>query len=359
MKKTSAVSVIDKSEQTKYNQSTMNSNIIETMKLRSRYLKGIRQFFDNLGYTEADVPQLTRGVIPEAPIELFKTELITPFNKPEELFLLPSPEYYLKQLIAAGSGDIYSISRSFRNSEQQGRWHNPEFSMLEWYTMSADYLDSIKMTEDFFTHMLNTCGIARPELEPPFKRMSMTEVFEAYASFDLSEHCSGRLSKEEELNQLRVLATSLELSVSQDDNWEELFNLIFVHQIEPNLPIDRPVVIFDYPAGIPALAKPAERPGRLERWELYARGIELANCYTEETDYETISGFFRNEAAEKEDALIPVKADLAWCEIYKKSFPSCSGTALGIDRLMMLLSGTDSIEGVILFPFSDRISPIN
>jgi len=328
------------------------------MKLRAEILADIRDFFSGRGYTEADVPLLSTGVIPEAPIELFKTEQLNPYGNSRELFMLPSPEYYLKQLIAEGSGDIFSISRSFRNSEQTGRWHNPEFSMLEYYIMEAGYMDSIGLTEDFFTHMLSRPAAQNNGIEvlqPPFRRMTMTEAFDEYADFDISSHCTGLLSHDEERIQLRNLAAGLGLSTSESDSWEELFNMIFVHRIEPNLPVDKPLVIYDYPAGIPALAKSSSTAGRLERWELYAGGIELANCYTEETNYNRVNSFFKDEAGTKRDALVSVTTDYSWCEMYKKNFPACSGTALGVDRLMMLLSGRKSLEGVILFPISDTL----
>lgn len=333
----------------------MNQNRIDIMKLRANILADIRSFFNGRGYIEADVPLLSPGVIPEAPIELFKTEQINPFGDSRDLFLLPSPEYYLKQLIAEGSGGIFSISRSFRNSEQQGHWHNPEFSMLEYYTMDATYLESITVTEDFFSHLLKNSSFNNPGLAPPFQKLTMTEVFDRFASFDLSNHCTGELTPDEERSQLQSLAYKLGLTVSENYSWEELFNLIFVHQIEPNLPKNSPLVIYNYPAGIPALAKPAAEKGRLERWELYAGGIELANCYSEETDFNKVHTFFNNETAAKKNALVTVSSDMDWCEMYKKDFPRCSGTAIGVDRLIMILTGATTIEGVILFPFSDIV----
>jgi lysyl-tRNA synthetase class 2 len=336
----------------------MNKNKIdlEILKRRQTVIPAVREFFSSRGYIEAETPLLTSAVIPEAPIELFSTNLVSPYSPDSEMYLLPSPEYYLKQLIAAGSGDIFCLSKCFRNSEQSGQWHNPEFTMLEWYQMQADYLDSISITENFFRHLLKSSGIKRPELEPPFMRMTMTEIFKEFASFNLSQHCTGELSAEEEKSQLKSRAVELGLSPSSNDSWEELFNLIFVHKVEPNLPRDVPLVIYNYPAGIPALAKPAKEKGRLERWELYAGGIELANCYSEETDFMRIEKFFRNEIRDKSNALVPGRADMEWCSMYDGSFPRCSGTALGIDRLIMLLTGIRSIEGVILFPFSDTIS---
>ena len=346
----------------------MNPNRIEKMKFRDVVLSGIRDSFSSRGYIEADVPVMSPGVIPEAPIELFRTEKVSPYCKPHNMYLLPSPEYYLKQLIAEGSGNIFSISHSFRNSEQTGAWHNPEFTMLEWYTMGAGYIDSIGTTEDFFDDILRielpvSAHTGNPEpgspkLAPPFRRMTVDEAFSSYTGFSLEAHCTGRLSTEKECADLRELAAKLGLSTDESYSWEELFNLIFVHQVEPNLPSDSPLVLYDYPSGIPALARDAKTEGRLQRWELYAGGIELANCYTEETDYRKVADFFEKESAEKESAIVPVSADFSWCELYKKEFPYCSGAALGADRLMMLLAGVKSIEGVILFPQSDIIGDL-
>ncbi len=342
----------------------MESELVKIMKIRAGVLAGIRDFFSSKGYIEADVPLLTPAVIPEAAIELFSARQVTPWGTSRDLFLLPSPEYYLKQLIAGGSGNIFSISRSFRNSEQSGRQHNPEFSMLEWYTMGADYMQSISTAEAMIDNLIASGRVAniQPEaaarVAPPFERISMTEAFSRWADFDLSGHCTGRLSAEEELRQLHELAARFGLSPSADSSWEELFNLVFVHQIEPSLPEEKAVVIYNYPAGIPALAKPAAEPGRLERWELYSGGTELANCYSEETGYERVRSFFDDESAAKKAALVAVKSDYDWCNMYRKGFPECSGTALGLDRLMMLLSGSRSLGGVILFPLSDTIADL-
>ena len=196
----------------------MSQNLIEKMKIRASVLAGIRDFFGRQGYTEADVPILTPAVIPEAPIELFKTSQLSPWGDEKELYMLPSPEYYLKQLIAGGSGDIYCISRSFRNSEQQGHQHNPEFTMLEWYRMNADYMDSVVITEEFFAHLLEKTDA--PALRPPFARMSMTEVFDRWTGFDLSEHCTGELSPEEERRRLRTLADGYGLKTADTDSWK-------------------------------------------------------------------------------------------------------------------------------------------
>lgn len=283
----------------------MDSELIDKMRLRATLLSEIRIFFKTRGYTEADVPVMAPAVIPEAPIELFSTRKVNPYGaegpdrSDEELYLLPSPEYYLKQLIAGGAGNIFSIAHSFRNSEQSGRLHNPEFSMLEWYSMGADYMDSISAAEDLIEQLLSIPELTDSRsgnsaaLTPPFERISMDELFEMHTGFDISNHCTGRLSCDEETHQLSQLALKIGLSPSEGSGWEELFNLVFVHAVEPALPADRPTVIYDYPAGIPALARPAGTSGRLERWELYAGATELANCYSEETDYGRIKSFLK------------------------------------------------------------------
>ncbi len=344
-----------------------NISRYELFRRRSQLITAIRNFLTESGYLEAEVPILAPSVIPEGPIELFKTEYRNPYGVSKDMYLLPSPEYYLKQLIADGCGDIFNISKCFRNSEQIGRIHNPEFSMLEYYTMEADAEDSIRITEKLFSRLLDFVQEQWPEtvkksewLRPPFTRISMTEAFEKHAALDISDFCTGKMSKEEEIAAMIRAAEGLGLSCSgagssaenSDYSWEELFNLIFVHSVEPNLDSERPLVLYDYPSGIPTLAKPSKIPGRLQRWELYAGGVELANCYSEETDYERAVDFFRKENEEKQAALVSLKADESWCEIFKKGFPDCSGVALGIDRLMMLILDSSSLEGVILFPFS-------
>ena len=329
-------------------------NIREIMKLQSEVMFEIRDFFKTNNFLEADVPILSRKVIPEAPIELFKTSQISLYNNNQDFFLLPSPEYYLKKLIAKGSGSIFCLSKSFRNSEQTGSWHNPEFTMLEYYAIEANYMNSAAITEKLFARLLEKRD--NPKLEPPFKKMSMTEVFDKYTGFDLSGHCTGAIEPNEEIQELVRLAKTYNLQADASDSWEELFNLIFVHQIEPQLPKNKPLIIYDYPSAIPALAKQAKTPGRLERWELYAGGVEIANCYSEETNYNRVTSFFRQEKEQKKDALVKVEEDMDWCEMYKAQYPICSGTAMGVERLLMILSGKTSIEGVILFPLSDRIN---
>ncbi len=257
----------------------------------------------------------------------------------------------MKQLLAEGSGSIFQISKCFRNSEQIGTCHNPEFSMLEWYTVDADYRDSIAHTEEYISAV---APIGTPEhLLPPFRIESMHNLCFSHAGIDLD--------KLQTLGKLRAAAARLGLSESNTpDTWESLFNRIFLTFVEPELPQEQPLVITDYPVQIHCLASNKVKSPYKERWELYAGGMELANCYTEETNPDRIEEFFREEAAalaartDVPDAPIPDSPPdyhRLFCRP-EKPFPPCSGTALGLDRLLMLLGGYDTIEGVILFPIS-------
>ncbi len=313
---------------------------------RSTILRHIRSFFHTNGYLEVETPVLAPELIPESTIEVFETTFSSDFHGTNQLYLIPSPEVYMKKLIAGGSGNIFQITKSFRNSEQIGREHNPEFTMIEWYTMEADYMDSIAITEKLLLHL--TEGREFEWYKHPVETMSINELFIEYISTDLLEYQTIQL--------LRKKAAELGLNSSKSDTWEDIFNRIFLTLIEPELPRDRPVILYDYPKQIRCLAKEKKGTPWRERWELYIDGIELANCYTEETDSRKVEETLRIEYLKKSagSRVIP-DFDPEYSTMFDKSYPECSGVAMGIDRLIMLLTGEPSIQGVILFPLSDMV----
>lgn len=311
---------------------------------RSHILSHIRSYFQTNRYLEVETPILAPELIPESSIEVFETTFSSEFHGERQFYLIPSPEVFMKKLIAMGSGSIFQITKSFRNSEQIGKDHNPEFTMLEWYTMGANYMDSIKTTEDLFLSLINKD--TPPWFKPPFIKKSIEEVFKEYVSIDLLKCQTRGLIKEE--------AVKLGLNIENTDTWEDIFNRIFLNFIEPELPKHKPVVLYNYPKQILCLAKELKGTPFRERWELYVNGIELANCYSEETSSDNVKNILETEYIKKTSAarVIP-DIDSDYNLIFNKNFPECSGVALGIDRLIMLLTGSSSIEGVILFPFSD------
>jgi len=258
----------------------------------------------------------------------------------------------MKQLIAQGWGSIYQISHCFRNSEQLGHIHNPEFSMLEYYTVGADEQDSIKITEELFSSLLTKDS---PDyLRPPFARLSVAEAMKTYADVDLDKH--------QKQSSLASEARRLGLTVPDEpESWEETFNRIFLTFVEPNLPQDRPLVLQRYPKQIECLAK--QEGAYRRRWELYVKGVEVANCYDEDRNLQTIQTYYRDEYArlvqkrEESGSVIP-DIDPQLAAVFS-AMPACSGVALGLDRLQMLLMGKTDLQGVILFPLSGMLKSGN
>jgi lysyl-tRNA synthetase class 2 len=336
---------------------------IEQHRYRSKIFSAIRGFFDAAGFLEVDTPLLSPDLIPESCLEVFRTERLLPASgqggviargkKAEDLYLIPSPEIFMKKIIAAHRKSIYQICKCFRNGESVGRIHHCEFTMLEYYTMGADYLDSILITEGLFgvlLRLLPSLGLpVTDDLAPPFARMTVNQAFKMYAGFDLFEAVEkGTLFSE---------ARKKGIAVPEDTGAHVLFDLIFVQEVEPNLPGERPLVLMDYPVFAPVLARPNGDGRTYQRWELYVRGIELANCYSEETDACAVKQFFENEAREKEhSAIVNHAVNRDYWKMFlpdnEKSgvsptavsgFPKCSGVAMGLDRLLMALTGRNAI----------------
>ena len=322
---------------------------IRNARFRADIIRSIRSFFDERGYLEVDTPLLSPFLIPEGAIEVFETRFLHPYRDDHTLYLTPSPELWMKRLLAEGFPHIYQVCKSFRNSEQIGTIHNPEFTMLEWYTLDAGYLESIDCTEELLAAVC-PAGAA-PAVSPPFRRMRMAEAFRTYAGFELEE-CTGADGR----RRLKQEAARLGLDASADETWEETFNRIFVAGVEPNLPVDTPLILYDYPAAVPTLAEGKRGTPWSERWELYIRGVETANCFTEKIDAAEVDRFFSEETARKENSSVAHRIDEEFRRLFRNGFPRCTGVALGVDRLCMALLDETNIGGVILFPFSDILS---
>jgi lysyl-tRNA synthetase class 2 len=325
---------------------------LELLRERAKIIRNVRSFFDKRGYLETDTPILAPDLIPESCLEVFQTRRLYPIGsrKPEKPYwLVPSPEIWMKRLIAQHSTNIYQICKCFRNGESSGHQHSPEFTMLEYYTMKADYMDSLRLTEELFADLLCDAFTSPPaDLSPPFIRITVEEAFRRWAGFDLYEAAKTQGAMEKEARRLG-LNPPAGLSV------HELYDLVFIHAVEPQLIQERPVALINYPAFVPCLAKKSATEKTVERWELYARGIELANCFSEETRPEEVRNFFESEKAEKEKtSLVCYTVDENYWKIFTplpdgNPFPECSGVAMGLDRLIMLLCGRSTIDGILPF----------
>lgn len=313
---------------------------LHTLRERARIIRLVRAFFDERGYLELDTPLLSPDLIPESCLEVFATERIAPSGRAEPLYLVPSPEIWMKKVIAEHRVSVFQVCKCFRNGESSGFLHSPEFSMLEYYTMAADYLDSLALTEELFDFLAVEVG--RPELRPPFERLTVAEAFARHAGFDLFEAAARE-------GELERQARRLGLDPAPGTETAVLYDLIFIHAVEGELRSGRPVALLDYPAFVPCLARPG-KGGTVERWELYFRGIELANCFSEETDAGRVRAFFESETREKaRSALVPHRVDAGYHRIFA-DFPRSSGVALGLDRLMMALLSRPTVDAVLPFP---------
>ena len=319
----------------------MNSHL---MKTRSEIITRTRNFFLERDYLETDTPILAPALIPESCLEIFKTQYVNPFLGNMDLYLVPSPEVWMKPIIAELGKSIFQISKCFRNAESIGRIHNPEFTMIEYYTVNADSGASAKITEELFLRCANK--ETPKNVLPPFRHMTVAEAFMEFTGFDLEAL--------QDRNDMIEAARKMNMIINDKACWEDAYNAIFVNVVEPALPVDKPVILEQYPKQMECLA--VEIPGTpwKDRWELYVNGIELANCYTEERNPEIIRRYFEKETIRKKNMLVQHKIDENYADTFL-NFPSCSGVAMGFDRFILVLSGQNNMESVVNFPFKDTL----
>ena len=287
--------------------------------LRARVLRAVRSFFESRDYLEVETPIRIPAPAPEAHID------------PEpsgDAFLQTSPELCMKRLLAAGYPRLFQISRCFRRGER-GRRHLPEFTLLEWYSAHQNYRDMMDQTEDLIKHVARTVGCSETlpfqqqaiDLAAPFQRMSVEAAFRSFAGSTPEE----------------ALAS---------DYFDEIVGVT----IEPRLGWDRPVFLYDYPAECAALARlKADRPERAERFELYMGGIELCNGFSELNDADEQRRRFQNELQARQQAGRPATPLPEPFLAALDQMPPAAGNALGVDRLVMLLADTLTIDDVTAF----------
>lgn len=326
--------------------------------VRSWVLAAIRQFFADRNYVEAEVPLLAPSLPQESYLEVFTTTLEAPPGHFTPAYLTTSPETWLKKLLAAGIGNCYSLTKSFRNQETLGPFHNPEFTLLEWYQVNADYRDVMKETEGLVVACLKAVQAEQGrggslkifyqgqalDLTPPWEKLSVAEVFAKFAKVDLGNHLT--------LEPMRKVAIDKGYSVDLSTSWEQNYHQIFLNEVEPHLGQGRPTILYDYPPSLAALAKTKEEPPHwAERFEVYIAGIELGDCYSELTDWQEQAKRFEEERALRKAAgKIDYPTDTELIEALKVGLPRCSGMALGVDRLVMLLADVDNIAKTMFFP---------
>ncbi|MEI8067741.1 MAG: amino acid--tRNA ligase-related protein [Candidatus Shapirobacteria bacterium] len=286
-------------------------------------------FLQKNSFTKVDTPLLSPVLIPEAYLEVFKTE---------ELYLIPSPELFLKRLIVAGLGNCYSLEKSFRNGEPVEKKHSYEFTMLEFYRVNADYFDIADDVMNLLRFISNSL-FNKEEIKYQGKiidlkrieKITVTEAFKKYAGItNIFDHKI--FFEEAKNNGYRVDG------LDYVDLWSQIYGV----EVEPNLGKNGLVTfIYEYPPELAAIVKINEN-NIAERFEFYIEGIELGNCGNEGVIVEEYRNRFRKEAK-----LVKHKVDDEFIEVLEK-LPKCAGIAIGMDRLAMIFADVENINDLKL-----------
>lgn len=316
------------------------SDLRARLELRGRLYALIRQFFAERGVLEVETPTLSAAGNTDPNIESFATDFSGRGDaSPARRWLRTSSEFAQKRLLAGGVGDCYELGRVFRNGEA-GRRHNPEFTMLEWYRVGWDHRRLVDETVD-----LVRAALGLVQRDAGVHVSTYRELFMSTLAID--PFTSTIQTLKATLGDVRIEGEGL----SRDD-W---LDLLLTHHIQPQFDRDRIAVILDYPASQCALARiRGDDPAVAERFELYLGTQELANGYHELADAgEQRERFERDNARRRSRGLAELPVDENLLAALQEGLPACAGVALGIERLLMAMVGSEDIADVLAFPFRD------
>jgi lysyl-tRNA synthetase class 2 len=300
-----------------------NEDSRELFILRSKVVRAIRRWLDDRGFLEVETPILQ---------PLYGGALARPFTThynalDRDFFLRIADELYLKRLIVGGLERVYEIGKDFRNEGLSPK-HNPEFTMLEWYEAYADYEDIAGRLEELIHHVATEIGYDGPiDFTPPWRRITLREAIKEKTGVDIAVD-----------------------ELPGEGTWAKRVDALLSKQVEPDL-VD-PTFILDYPKELSPFAKDhRSEDGLVERFECFAAGIEFANAFTELNDPDEQRARFEQQRADQaagDEETQPFDED--YISALEYGMPPTGGIGIGIDRLVMILSGRDSIREVVLFP---------
>lgn len=307
---------------------------LSLLQSRAELLSKARHFLEARGYLEVETPLLSFDIGVDLHLEPFRVPVggFGGEGEPRTAYLQTSPEFGMKRLLAAGLGDCFQITRSFRRGEV-GALHNPEFTIIEWYRVGGSYRDLMTEVGEFASAV---CGWPKAET------LSYAEAFEKHLG--IHPHSSATEA-------LRELANARDFESNDRD---ELLNFLLADAVEPSLGVDKPTMLYDYPSTQAALAKIRDDDGApvAERFELYYHGVELANGYQELTDADELR---RRNKRQNElriaKGLQSLPQESKLLAAMDAGLPECTGVALGFDRLVMLALGCSTIAEVMAYSF--------
>jgi len=305
------------------------------LKTRDKIIREIRQYFNSWGFLEVSTPARVRSPGQEVHLDAI--------GAGDGHWLITSPEYHLKRLVAEGLGPLFEIARCWR-ADETGPHHRTEFTMLEWYRVNQ-HLEVLAADCEALMRMAFEAAGRDPValgFREPFARTTVRELF--------AEHAGFPLMGDETPEDLRAAALKAGVAVGSATAWDDIFYQVFLDRIEPVLARSGPTFVFDWPAPLGALARPHPfDPRVVERFELYAGGLELANAFGELTDPVEQRRRFEEEArvrSARGKTVYPI--DEALLEALPR-MPPTAGIALGLDRLIMLALGARDISDVLAF----------
>jgi len=328
----------------RYADLAVHSDVREMFRTRSRIITELRRFLDGEGFLEVETPAL-QPLYGGASARPF----VTKHNALDQtMYLRIADELYLKRLIVGGLDRVYEIAKDFRN-EGLSRVHNPEFTMLEWYQAFSDYEDQMKLVERMVLHVLDnvfgtrTIEVGGQEIsfEPPFRRLGLVSGLSEALGVDVHEMTD---------QQLRAKAEEMKAPELDGAGRGKLIDKLFGEVVEPDL--IQPTFVIDHPKELSPLAKPHRDDPRLtERFELYIGGAEIFNAFSELNDPIDQRERFEAQVGLKEagdDEAQPIDED--YIRALEYGMPPTGGVGMGVDRLVMMLTGAPTIRDVILFP---------
>lgn len=326
---------------------------LETLVWRASVLRELRRWFDGHRFVEVETPILAQHSGLEPHLDPFEARFRpSPAHAGKPVWLLTSPEYALKRTLVHGLERVFQLSRVFRNGEV-GAFHNPEFTMLEWYRAYSDYRTIMEDCEGLIITLAERLGMGKRltwqgykvDLTPPWPRMTVCEAFREYAGIALEEA--------PDIERLRAAAEKAGIRLPAGIDWEEGYFRILIERVEPALGFGRPVFLTDYPAPFAALARVRPEPFPVaERFELYIAGVELGNAYSELNDPQKQAERFKEEQWQRARLGAPVfEPDPDYLRALSQGLPPTGGIAVGVDRLVMLLLDLPDIRHALGFPF--------
>jgi lysyl-tRNA synthetase class 2 len=310
--------------------------------IRARTVSEVRRWLDEHGFVEVETPVLQ---------PLYGGALARPFTThhnalDRDFYLRIATELYLKRLVVGGIDRVYELGKDFRN-EGVSHKHNPEFTMLEWYEAYADYAktahDLEHLVSETVERVLGTTKVRRGEttidFAPPWKRMTLGDAIRERTGIDIGEHPTRE-----------ALATAMGSEPDPAEGWGKLVDGLLSKSVEPEL--IQPTFLLDYPVELSPFAKAhRSEEGLVERWEAFVGGVEIANSFSELNDPDEQRRRFEQQAAEIERGDEEAQPyDEAFIEALEQGMPPTGGVGLGIDRLVMMLTGAQSLREVVLFP---------